>query len=369
MKTKTASSYFPALDGLRGLMALGVIFAHVNLSWFPGAQSMMDVFFIMSAFLISSLLCRTLSRYGNIDLKQFWGRRLKRLYPLLLIVTTTYVVLAIFIVDDLDAILKDYLVSALYVSNFFKLENYSLPTIFSHSWSLSIEEQFYLVCPVVFFAFARFKIKSLTLVGVLTAVVVMIFVWKNYLLYGSVPFERIYYGSDTRIDAFVIGALLGIFWHHRNVEILTCKLVSRLLFISVPALFVCIIVSRPLESYYFSWHQTIIMLLSCAVIICLSLPYQNLFQRFFSLRPLVWLGERCYGLYLWHFPMIWLLNYSQVDLGKFSLLMFVLCVTLILSALSYRFVEEPVLYGRDRSKRDYLSSSPQTESSPQLTNH
>lgn len=358
MKTRTASNYFPALDGLRGLMALGVIFAHVNLSWFPGAQSMMDVFFIMSAFLISGLLCRTLSREESIDLRQFWVRRLRRLYPLLLIVTTAYVLLAIFIVDDLGGILKDYLVSLLYVSNFFKLENYILPTIFSHSWSLSVEEQFYLVCPLVFYAFARLKIKPLMLVAALVIVVVVIFIWKNYLLYIEAPFERIYYGSDTRIDAFVIGALLGFFWHYKKDEILGCGMVVRLLCYSVPLLFFCIIISRPLESYYFSWHQTIIMLLSCAVIICLSLPCQNIFQRFFSLRPLVWLGERCYGLYLWHFPMIWLLNYSQVDLGKFGLLMFVLCATLILSALSYRFVEEPVLYGRDRSKRDYLSFSP-----------
>ena len=205
-------SYYPALDGVRGWMAFGVLLAHVKLSWFPGAMILMELFFVISGFLITSIIWREVQRRGKIDLLTFWKRRLQRLYPVLLLVVITCTSVACLVVEDPLPSLKDALATLLYVSNFTKLHDYVYPTIFGQTWSLGIEEQFYLLWPLLFWAGVKFRYSAAGLTTVLICVAVACILWKMHLVSSGAPWSRLYYAPDTRLDAFVAGGLLALFY-------------------------------------------------------------------------------------------------------------------------------------------------------------
>ena len=147
--------YFPALDGVRGWMALGVLVAHVHLAWFPGAMVLMELFFVISGFLITSIVWRGVQGGAGVDLLGFWQRRLQRLVPALVCVVALCSAVAWTVAPDFGVVARDALQTLLYYSNFTKLYNYIYPGPFAQSWSLAVEEQFYLLWPVLFFVFYK----------------------------------------------------------------------------------------------------------------------------------------------------------------------------------------------------------------------
>lgn len=337
--------HFSALDGLRGLMAIGVVVAHINLAWFPGAHIMMDVFFVISAFLITLTLIRGLEKRSKIHLRLFWQRRLLRLYPALLTVVITYSIIAAFFIDNLVPIFSDGIMSLLYVSNFNKLHDYTLPHFFGHTWSLSIEEQFYLAWPTLLVLLlkidALWERKTLVFLSIIVASIS----WRVYLVNSGAEWSRLYYGSDTRIDAFLAGGLLAFYWKDLVEWSKQKRFFLKALQFSTFALFAAIIFWNPKVVAYFAWQQPIILLLSCGAIITLTRDKNGLLQRFFSHKIPASLGIRCYGLYLWHWPLIWLLL-VLTDLSKPVLFAIVVPATLILTWLTYKYIEEPILKRR-----------------------
>lgn len=348
--------YFEALDGLRGIMAFGVVVAHVNKPWFPGAQIMMDIFFVISGFLITLLLLRGKEAKGYIDLKTFWINRIKRLYPLLLVVVSLYLCVGILVYEDPLPLLRDAQATLLYYSNFTKLEPRVYPTYFEQTWSLAIEEQFYLVWPILLMFFKdklAFSSRQLSLLLILAMLTVS--AWRYYLIDAGAPWSRIYYGSDTRIDAFCAGALLAIIWQKNMAVLKTNPWTNRVCFCANVLLIVFVSIWTPTELHYFQWQQTIIIATSCLSILGLSLPSKNIFKTILSLKWVSRLGLLCYGSYLWHWPLVFLLT-SKTDLSRLEILYFVFPATFLLSVASYLYIEFPILSKR----RNIDAASPAT---------
>lgn len=347
---KAGAGYYPALDGVRGWMAMGVLVAHINLPWFPGAMILMELFFVISGFLITSIIWRGIEKNGRLNLKDFWKRRLSRLYPVLIVVVLSCTIVAFFVVDDPWPSVKDALATLLYYSNFTKYYDYVYPTIFGQTWSLSIEEQFYLLWPLIFIAAIRLNMRLLQVSLALMMVAFFCMAWKYYLISQGVPWSRLYYALDTRMDAFVVGGLLALVyprlraWGQRQVPHMILSM-AAVMFI------VLLVFGTPKELAYFYWQQSLAIILSAMIVLLLTSPRRGIFQWLCSQKISMLLGVRCYSIYLWHWPVIWLIL-MNFDLPKPILLITVLPVVLALSWMSYAWIELPFM-----SKNRHISAA------------
>lgn len=335
------NNYYPALDGLRGIMAMGVIIAHVNLAWFPGAPIMMDIFFVISGFLITSIILRGVEKTGRVDLFGFWTRRLLRLYPALVTVVIFSLIVAWWVVDDFWPVVKDAISSVLYYSNWTKIYNYVYPGMYGHTWSLSVEEQFYIIWPVLFSLFLLARLRLAHILLLLSFVALTAMLWRYYLIGQDAPWSRLYYALETRMDAFVAGGALALSFGVLH-KYTTAWIWHFFLYLCALALLVVVILGRPREIEYFLWQQSLALVLSISVILLLTSRRDSIFKKFFCMRWCVFLGERCYSLYLWHWPIIWLLL-VETELEKTTILLIVVPLTVLLSTLTYSFVEAPFL--------------------------
>lgn len=342
-------SYFPALDGLRGVMAMGVIVAHVNLAWFPGAPIMMDIFFVISGFLITSILLRGIEKTGSVALLSFWKRRLLRLYPALLVVVLSSLFVAWWCVDDITPVAKDAVASIFYYSNWTKIYDYVYPSMFGHTWSLSVEEQFYLLWPVLFSLALAARLRSVHILVLLALLAGAAMLWRYYLISQEVPWSRLYYALETRMDAFVVGGILALGFGALRERAVRGEW-HAFLSLCALALLLLVVLGRPREIAYFFWQQSLALLLSAAVILLLTSPRDSFLKRLFCSRWCVFLGERCYSLYLWHWPIIWLLL-VETEATKITILLIAIPLTLLLSSLTYAFVEAPFLSRMSRVRR------------------
>src|ERR671913_366524 len=216
-------SYSPGLDGLRALAVMAVLLYHADLGWIPGGFLGVEVFFVISGYLITALLLSERRHEGSIDLKNFWLRRARRLLPalyVLLVVTLAFAV--VFLPGEVVGLRGDVLAAFGYVTNWFLIfgqESYfeavGRPSVLQHLWSLAVEEQFYLIWPIVLAVglgigatrLRRRRVLIVTLAGAAASAVAMA------LLYApGVDPSRIYYGTDTRATGLLVGAALAFLW-------------------------------------------------------------------------------------------------------------------------------------------------------------
>lgn len=354
--------YFPALDGLRGLMAIGVVFAHVNMRWFPGATIMMDIFFVISGFLITLILMKNVQRNGNLQLLRFWRRRIRRLYPVLLLVITVYLPIPILLQRDSPMIYIEEAISALfYYSNWTKIreEIMLFPSYFGHTWSLSIEEQFYVLWPLLLWTAIKFNLNNRRIVFLFALLIAAQILWRNWLIHHGAIWSRLYFGLDTRMDAFLSGGILALAWDVWHEKWYRHRIFMVAMHICAALLLAAVLYWNPNANYrtYFAWQQSIVLLLSCATILALSAPSNHYLKSFFSLAPLRRLGLMCYSIYLWHAPLVWLLlwyegtgdiRFKFTSHTEYINLAIVFMITLPLSHLSYHYLEAPILSKRIR---------------------
>lgn len=341
---RAKAAYYPALDGARGWVAIGVLIAHVNMAWFPGAMILMELFFVISGFLITSILWRSIRKKGRVSLARFWKRRLMRLYPALLLVVASCTLVACVLVEDPVPSLKDALAALLYYLNWTKLYGPAYPTLFGQTWSLGIEEQFYLLWPLIFLAALKLRLTVPQTVAVLVSLALACMAWRYYLIAQGVPWSRLYYALDTRMDAFAIGGILAVIYPSLR-DWSRGAVAHALLTLGALTLGVLLYVGTPREIAYFYWQQSAAVVLSAVMVILLVSPRSGFVQRAFSWKLSVFLGQRCYSIYLWHWPIIWLLMVNT-DFRGGSLLLIVLPFVLLLSSLTYSWVELPFMSRR-----------------------
>lgn len=349
----SAGSYLPGLDGLRAVAVIAVVAYHLGAPWMPGGLLGVGVFFTLSGFLITSLLLESWERTGGLELRTFWLRRARRLLPGLLVVLGA-VLAATTIVDGelLAQRRREALAAVLFVGNWHTIaEDVSYfdttdgPGPLDHLWSLAVEEQFYLVWPLLLLALLRLRGARMDRVARLTLVMAGVS-FALLAVLADVGFDntRAYEGTDTRAGALLVGAALAMLWRPSTVPRLTRLGRVVLDLVGLLALAVVVWLMVTLSPYSMDMYHGGLLLLAvatAALVATLAHPVSWL-ARVMGVAPLRWVGERSYGIYLWHLPVV---AFTPVALrAERPLAVAIVQLGLVggLAALSWSRVENPI---------------------------
>lgn len=349
------SPYLPGLDGIRAIAVLAVMAYHLDSGWAPGGLLGVQVFFVLSGYLITDLLVAEYHRHEGIGLKSFWIRRARRLLPALFVMLFVVVGWAtLFDRAQLAALRSDLPSSILYVSNWWFIfhhisyfAKFGPPSPLGHLWSLSIEEQFYLFWPLLVLAGMRWIHSRRTLI-LLTLSLAAASAIEMGVLYspGGDP-TRVYDGTDTRAFALLIGAALAL-WvpRHRPFAVVTPdarRVLNAVGGASLVGIFLMFWLTSQYEPFLYEGGMVLLAVLTALVIGVTIHPGSQL-RSVLGWEPLRWVGERSYAIYLWHYPVIVLttpLNAPPNALRAF----FQIAATFLIAALSWRYIEQPIRHG------------------------
>jgi peptidoglycan/LPS O-acetylase OafA/YrhL len=332
----------PALDGIRAIAFLGVLVGHLRLPGLRGGGLGVNVFFVLSGFLITGILLAEHERRGSVSLIHFYVRRAARLLPALFVLVATFTVYALTIqragAPSVHHMLTTTLAVAGYAGNWVRAFHGvdALPW-FGHTWSLSIEEQFYVIWPLCLIAALRWRgargVFDAALVGALLSLVVRIFLW-----HGAKSFDRIYNGTDTNADQLLIGCALAAALALWPVAV---RRFCRFAWLPGAGTLVLLMRTATWTSFWrLTIGYTLIGLAAAAVIGYVWCEPDSILSRVLSLPALAGTGLISYGLYLWHFPIL-----LAVEGHVHSLLLRSIVVTGLTFAaalLSWRLIEQPV---------------------------
>ncbi len=348
-----SGSYVPALDGFRGLGVAFVVLFHVGV--LKGGWLGVDLFFVLSGFLITRLLVTERATTGRISLRNFWARRARRLLPALIMAMAGVTLYAWWYPEKtlLPTDLPRQMLGALfYFSNWLQLatsggywDRFSTPSPMKHLWSLSIEEQFYMLFPLVMLVVFAVVRRRARIAWILGAMAVASWATGLILLATGSGFERVYLGTDTRVGAVLCGCTLGYLACSPAHRISMTK-VARVL--SVPAM-IGVVVAMVVVAGDTNW-PTVEWLLMPAfelavvvlLIVAIDVERPSITNAVATLPPLRWLGTISYGLYLWHFPICLAFDRAMRHSSRWLVVPVEIAASIVVAAASYRFVEEPI---------------------------
>jgi peptidoglycan/LPS O-acetylase OafA/YrhL len=343
--------YEPALDGLRALAVLAVLVYHARFGWAQGGFLGVSTFFTLSGFLITSLLVRERAANGSISLRHFWSRRIKRLVPAAW--CTIAAILAVAFAggwndDQLRALRGDVPTALAQVINWHFIlagraygTSFTAPSPLEHYWSLAVEEQFYVVFPLlVVGALILFRGRRHLLAAVLVVATAASAWWCGHLAAGSV--DRAYFGTDTRLAELTIGALLAL------ALVRSLRARGRLghwcrMAAGVAGLATTIWlwhVATTGSRWLYPWGLLLTAAASCGLIA--GALEGGALGRVLSIRPLRWLGIVSYGVYLVHWPIFLILTPQRIGWAPWPLFALRMAVTLAVAALMYHVLEQPI---------------------------
>ncbi len=349
--------YFAALDGVRGLAVISVLFFHMGFSWAVGGYLGVSTFFTLSGFLITSLLLAEKNATGHIALRAFWVRRFRRLMPAAIAAMVLALVVAV--VGDPVAranIGGDIGACITYVANWrFVLsgksysELFSTPSAVQHFWSLAIEEQFYLIYPLVAFAVLKVARGSRALFGVLLGLCTLASVLAP--LWLGFSHDRIYYGTDARAAELLMGGMLAVALYYRPITdglARSARVQFTMATLGAVSLVICVVIwarvdqqSDPLYAGGFLAYS----ILSVLVILAALLPVGPV-KVLLSTPPLRWMGKISYGVYLYHWPIYLAVSEDRVPVSGLALFALRVCLTLAVATVSFRYLETPIRKGQ-----------------------
>jgi peptidoglycan/LPS O-acetylase OafA/YrhL/lysophospholipase L1-like esterase len=363
----------PALDGLRGLAVGTVLLFHAGIGWMAGGFHGIDVFFVLSGYLITTLLLGEANADGSISLRQFWVRRIRRLFPALALVLCAVVLYAWLVAapNEGGRIRRDGIGTLFYVANWLQItdqvgyfDRFATPSPLLHTWSLAVEEQYYLLWPVVVAIAARLilrqdpwendrkrlrrqrilrrRIGTIAVLGAVASVATMVFLSVRGASVG-----RIYFGTDTRGHALLIGSALAAFgwgrWSQPEGNVAApAPLGFRVAGIGGAVVVTAASVHHWSDTLLQRGGFTLVALATAGVIALAVHPGGGSFSAALSWAPLRWLGRISYGAYLWHWPIYVVLSPQRVALPSWLLTVLRLAVTLVAAMVSYVLVEEPL---------------------------
>ncbi len=356
--------YVPGLDGLRALSVTAVLLYHADVSWMSGGFLGVDVFFVISGYLITSLLLAEQRGRGEVSLGQFYLRRARRLLPaLFLLLATVSLFTVIFLPDEIRSLRADVVAAFGYATNWWQIFQHQSyvaaqgrPPLLRHLWSLAVEEQFYLVWPLLLVGMfklwggRRLPMLIATGVGIALSFTTMLVLSFSHD-YTVVDPSRVYFGSDTRIFTMLIGAALAMVWSPWRLDADSVPRQARLVLdgVGIGGLLalVAIFMSAHYESNVLFRGGFLGVAVVAALVIAIAVhPASRLGTRMLALPPLRWIGERSYGIYLWHWPIFMITRPGQdMALTGFANLVLRFGLTVGAAELSYRFVEEPIRHG------------------------
>jgi len=356
-------TYQPALDGIRALAVLAVLAYHSGLSWARGGFLGVDAFFVLSGYLITSLLLAEWRSSGSIGLLAFWARRARRLLPALFLMLLGVVFYAVVFAHptELDKIRGDALATIGYVANWRPIflgqsyfDQFTMPSPLRHTWSLGIEEQYYIIWPLLFFFLLRVrkvspgKLLAMTLVMAAASAILMGILFRP----ESDP-SRVYYGTDTRAQSLLIGASLAMLL--QRIGPVRGELSSQMLQIGgiQCAVALAFLWSTTSEDNNLLYRGGFLLLATAvAVVIAAAVqPKPGPLGRALSVLPLRALGLISYGVYLWHWPIYLMMTPARTGWGDEGLFLARLAVTLAIATASYFLIEMPIRRGAFRGRK------------------
>ena len=342
-ENKRVFGYEPALDGIRALAVLFVMAGHLNFVYAGGLG--VDIFFVLSGYLITAVLVAEFSASGRIDLKKFYARRALRILPAVILLLVALNVFAAITQprEQAQTLRWDSLGALFYIANWLRAFGRDLGIV-GHLWSLSIEEQFYLLWPVALaFLLAR-KLSANQLLLIIGCLIVAVNIDRVWVYHGIESFNRIYNGLDTRADALLVGCALGLISSRTCpaaiwpiLGLIGAAFVAYVLFFAYP-------VPRSLQAPFgLTIGGTLFALGTALFLAAIHSNPRAVLVRWLALRPIVWTGRISYGLYLWHFPVFtivgaWLPDLSPAQSTALKILSTFLCAT-----VSYYVLERPCL--------------------------
>ncbi len=341
-------NYIPELDALRGAAILSVMIFHAHAPLWTGGFIGVEIFFVLSGFLITSLLVSEYDRYGSVSLGHFYMRRVLRLGPALIALLFAFCLTSFLFLGDQQATTNyiDSLIALFYVSNWARALSIHPPDLLGHTWSLSIEEQFYIIWPFVLLLMLRGSSNRYQIVIASATVAVLSWILRVYLLSNHATLERLYNGLDTRADALMVGCTIGVAWSSGFLARQEIKdTLSRILLFAAPISATCLLAFGVLGDYYLAWLFQVgffvIELLTAILVIDILINAKSLIRKLLGMRWLVWIGTISYGLYLWHYPI-----YRALFALKFSglaVLTIGSLATFLAASISYYLMEKPIL--------------------------
>lgn len=386
--------YLPGLDGMRAIAVVAVMVYHANPDWLPGGYLGVEVFFVISGYLITLLLISEKERTSTVDMKQFWIRRARRLLPALFTMMIALTVwTSLFERDALGKLRGDVIAALFYVSNWYQIwtgAGYTAANEFAplrHLWSLAVEEQFYVVWPLVMFALLRggsrriADISRWLVLAALGITVVTAVVYTSGPIgtpevtpdaYWSVfgrdisKFDWSYLGTFSRAGGLLLGAAFAMVWRPIAVMRGPLRTKGRLLdlvaivgFVVLVAMFWWMWLIGPDGGNPFLFRGGFLLCAVATLMMVAGVTHERAAtSKALSIPLLLWIGTRSYGLYLYHWPIYQIIRDIAGNHLKFYEFVFAMILTGIITELSYRFIETPIRKGTLRASIARIWRSP-----------
>jgi peptidoglycan/LPS O-acetylase OafA/YrhL len=348
-------TYAPGLDGVRAIAVTAVVIYHLGAPWLPGGFLGVDVFFVLSGFLITSILLTEFRGSGRIDIKNFYLRRARRLLPALYtMLAGITLVTAVTTRDELHRLRGDVLAALTYCTNWTQtvwnrsyFDQLSRPSLMQHLWSLAVEEQFYLVWPLLLVVYLSSRRRWMTF-AVTAGLIAASTLWMAVLYTPGTDPYRVYYGTDTHIAPMLVGAALAIVLvQRRQAGRADASAASRLWVDGGALLGLAVLVWAATSISYrsaglYRGGYLVISIATLGVVLAAASP-ATITARVLGWAPFVWVGRRSYAIYLWHWPIL-MLTRPRIDVPLHGPVLITLqvAVILVLSDLSFRYLERPI---------------------------
>lgn len=361
MATKRGIQYIPAIDGLRALAVIAVLLYHLGLSWIPGGFLGVDLFFVISGYVITRLLLDSIAQRGGLDLKEFYLARIRRLLPpLFFMLFISSFIIGIWAPENSKKFLTDAPFSIFGGMNWwlvFNQQDYfeasGRPPLLQHTWSLAVEAQFYLIWPLILLLVLKYlgkkRIPAAALIIAATSGITLLLVSYQMDSNNSSDVSHIYFGTDTHSIGLFLGAALAVSWIPQNFTLTVSRRAQDFIdgigifgFLGIISVFLFINESNP-SLYKLAFPLAGIF--GTAILISIVHPASR-FAPLLSNPVFLWIGERSYAIYLWHW-VIFQISRPEIDLEGEDWALFALriLIVLALSDISLRLVELPIRTG------------------------
>ena len=353
--------HVPAIDGLRAVAVIAVILYHLDFSWIPGGFLGVDLFFVISGYVITRLLLDSIQRSGGLDLRAFYAARFRRLLPpLLFMIFVTTIIVGFWAPDTMRRFLGDAPFAIFGAMNWWLIfretdyfESIGRPALLQHTWSLGVEAQFYVVWPLILLLVLRYfgkkRIPFAALLIAITSGITLLIVSLQVDGSDASKVSHVYFGTDTHSIGLFLGAALAVSWIPQNLQETVSRRAQDFIdgigvfgFLGIIAAFLFIDASDP-TLYKIAFPLAGIF--GVAILISIVHPASR-FAPILSSKPFIWIGERSYAIYLWHW-VIFQITRPEYDLEGSTWALYALRVLLVfaLADISLRLVELPVRTG------------------------
>ena len=361
MSTPRGIRYIPAIDGLRAVAVIAVMLYHLGFNWIPGGFLGVDLFFVISGYVITRLLLDSIQRSGGLDLRAFYVARIRRLLPpLLFMIILTTVFVGAWAPDTMRRFLADTPFALLGGMNWWLVfrhtdyfEAIGRPPLLQHTWSLGVEAQFYLIWPLILLLVLRYfgknKIPGAALLIAAFSGIALLFVSLQVDAANASQVSHVYFGTDTHSIGLFLGAALAVRWIPQNLNETVSKKAQDFIdgigifgLLGIIAAFLFVDENDP-TLYKIAFPLA--GLFGCAIITSIVHPASR-FAPILSSKPFVWIGERSYAIYLWHW-VVFQVTRPNFDLEGSTWALYALRVLIVfaLADISLRLVELPVRTG------------------------